>query len=103
MPTRGGHSLELRERGMSFAIKPRSSPLAVTGTVSRPPPEPNPRVPLFARSSFDTRPVPPRRVTRTEAIERARLLLEGPGVERKREDGSMVVQDPPYVNDPGEE
>lgn len=77
---------------------------SLSTTVSRPRASPPPpRTEMFERSSFDPRPLPPRPVSRTQAIERARQLLEGPAVERPRDDGSIVVQDPPYVNDPGEE
>ncbi|MDP1826742.1 MAG: hypothetical protein Q8L48_25955 [Archangium sp.] len=38
-------------------------------------------------------------VTRDEAIKRARELLEGPVKESKQADGSIVVEDAPYVND----
>lgn len=88
---------------MSFTIKPRLSVATPKPSLPQRPAPPPPRERLFERSSFDTRPVPPRPVSRAEAIERARLLLEGPAVERPRADGSIIVKDPPYVNDPGEE
>lgn len=38
-------------------------------------------------------------VTRADAIKRARELLEGPVKSTTQADGSIIVQDAPYVND----
>jgi hypothetical protein len=80
---------------MSLSIKPR---LSAPNLLQRTPPAPQRQQPMFDRSRFDTRPAPPARVTPAEAIERARRLLEGTPVEERRDDGSIIISNPPYVN-----
>lgn len=81
---------------MSLSIKPRiSAPNLLQRT--QPPPRREPPQ-LFDRSRFETRPAPPVRVSPSEAIERARQLLEGTPVEERRDDGSIIISNPPYVN-----
>ncbi len=80
---------------MSLSIKPRISAPKLLQRTQPTPPRPQP---MFDRSRFETRPAPPVRVTPSEAIERARQLLEGTPVEERRDDGSIVISNPPYVN-----
>lgn len=86
-------------------LKPQAPKLLQPVIARRPAPRPAPQK-QSPKSAFEpARPKGPSldaqrpNVTRADAIKRARELLEGPVKSTTQADGSIIVQDAPYVND----